>query len=72
MRNDSAYRTFLLNECPTSNHRKCKIMYVDKARTIKQYCMCPCHSHVKPFTREPEPVVGIDALVLRSVRGQTF
>jgi hypothetical protein len=55
--------TNLLSECPDGNHNRCKIVYYNKYKShAKEMCMCSCHEHAKPPTREKDPVIDIAAL----------
>jgi hypothetical protein len=57
----SSYDTILLSEC-IEEHEKCPITYY-RGR-IKELCMCRCHPHARPSTRDngPEPIIGIAGL----------
>jgi hypothetical protein len=57
------HQTILLSECPEElGHDKCRISYSNNNGRFMELCMCRCHSHAKPPTREPEPILGIAAL----------
>ena len=55
------HTTILLSECPVE-YKKCSIRYYKGKSKVMEMCMCRCHSHARPPIREPDPIVGIEAL----------